>query len=246
MSAYELTAPVIKNRNAGQDLIKWLAMITMFIDHLRLVWPEMGDLFIVGRLAFPLFCVAIAANVARTGPGELLTAANGRYLILMILFAIISEVPYRYISTSGLFNVLVTLTLGLLVTWGIHHRTWLAGALAITAGALAYLLNDTLMYGFYGVLVPATVLIAIKWPGILWLLPALLCVLINTRSSIVARALDLDTPSILALGTACAAPLLGLWLLRQSLHFNVQPVRQWGYWFYPGHLVALLALRLCL
>lgn len=246
MSAYELTAPVIKNRNAGQDLIKWLAMITMFIDHLRLVWPEMGDLFIVGRLAFPLFCVAIAANVARTSTGELLTAANGRYLILMILFAIISEVPYRYISTSGLFNVLVTLTLGLLVTWGTHHRTWLAGALAITAGALAYLLNDTLMYGFYGVLVPATVLIAIKRPGILWLLPALLCVLINTRSSIVARALDLDTPSILALGTACAAPLLGLWLLRQSLHFNVQPVRQWGYWFYPGHLVALLALRLCL
>ncbi|MNJ24747.1 TraX protein [compost metagenome] len=106
----------------------------MVIDHLRLVWPEMGDLFIVGRLAFPLFCVAIAANVARTRPGELLTTANGRYLILMVLFAIISEVPYRYISTSGLFNVLVTLTLGLLVTWGIHHRTRLAATVAITAG----------------------------------------------------------------------------------------------------------------
>nr|WP_316250542.1 TraX family protein [Pseudomonas fluorescens] len=59
-------------------------------------------------------------------------------------------------------------------------------------------------------------------------------------------SLDLDPPSILALGTAFAAPLLGLWLLRQSLYFNVQPVRQWGYWFYPGHLVALQALRLCL
>ncbi|PSS57312.1 TraX family protein [Pseudomonas sp. BBP2017] len=246
MSAYEPTVSLSRHRNAGQDLIKWLAMITMVIDHLRLVWPEMGDLFIVGRLAFPLFCVAIAANVARTRPGELLTATNSRYIILMIVFAIISEVPYRYISASGLFNVLVTLTFGLLITWGIHHRTWLAGATAITAGVLAYLLDDTLMYGFYGVLVPAAVLIAIKRPGILWLLPALLCVLINTRSSIVAKALDLDPPSILALGAAFAAPLLGLWLLRQSLHFNVQPVRQWGYWFYPAHLVALQALRLCL
>lgn len=246
MGTYEQTALAIKHRNAGQDLIKWLAMITMVIDHLRLVWPEMGDLFIVGRLAFPLFCVAIAANVARTKPGELLTVPNSRYLIMMILFAIISEVPYRFISTSGLFNVLVTLTLGLLVTWGVHHRTWLAGAMAAAAGVLAYLLDDSLMYGFYGVLVPAAVLIAIKRPGILWLLPAFLCMLINTRSSIVARALDLDPASILALGTACAAPLLGLWLLRQSLHFNVQPVRQWGYWFYPGHLVALQALRLCL
>ncbi|WP_262405570.1 conjugal transfer protein TraX [Pseudomonas fluorescens] len=54
MNAYEPTAPVIKHRNAGQDLIKWLAMFTMVIDHLRLVWPEMGDLFIVGRLAFLL------------------------------------------------------------------------------------------------------------------------------------------------------------------------------------------------
>ncbi|MNM86937.1 hypothetical protein D3C81_991060 [compost metagenome] len=27
MNAYEPTAPAIKHRNAGQDLIKWLAMI---------------------------------------------------------------------------------------------------------------------------------------------------------------------------------------------------------------------------
>ncbi|MCQ9185955.1 conjugal transfer protein TraX, partial [Streptomyces sp. IBSBF 2953] len=36
----------LKSRNASLDLIKWLAMLTMVIDHLRLVWPEMSNLFI--------------------------------------------------------------------------------------------------------------------------------------------------------------------------------------------------------
>lgn len=165
----------LKSRSSSLDLIKWLAMLTMVIDHLRLVWPEMSNLFILGRLSFPLFCVAIAANVARSKPGELLTAANGRYLALMLVFAAISEVPYRYISTSGSFNVLVTLALGLVIAWGWQHRTLLSSAMALMAAAIAYVLDDPLMYGLYGALVPAAVLLAIKRPGALWLLPAVLC-----------------------------------------------------------------------
>lgn len=60
----------------------------------------MGYLSVRGRLSFPLFCSAIAANVLRSKSGELLTPANSRFLALMPLFAAISEAPYRYISTS--------------------------------------------------------------------------------------------------------------------------------------------------
>ena len=243
-TAHTTPLPPLKSRSSSLDLIKWLAMLTMVIDHLRLVWPEMSNLFIPGRLSFPLFCVAIAANVARSKPGELLTVANGRYLALMLLFAAISEVPYRYISTSGSFNVLVTLALGLVIAWGWQHRTLLSSAMALMAAAVAYGLDDPLMYGFYGALVPAAGLVAIKNPGVLWLLPAALCLLSNTRSSIVTRALDLEVYSLLALSTAFAAPLIGLWLLRQTFTFRVLPVGQWAYWFYPGHLAALQALRL--
>lgn len=219
-------------------------MLTMVVDHLRLVWPELSYLFIPGRLSFPLFCVAIAANVARSKQGELLTPANGRYLALMLLFAVISEVPYRAISSSGSFNVLVTLSLGLLIAWGWQHRTSLSSAMALTAAAVAYLWNDLLMYGLYGVLVPVAILVAIRKSGVFWLLPAVLCLLSNTRSSIVDRALDFEIYSLMALSTAFAAPLAGLWLLRQEVTLKVWPVRQWGYWFYTGHLVALQALRL--
>lgn len=55
--------------------------------------------------------------------GELFTAANGRYLALMLVFAAISEVPYRYISTSGSFNVLVTLALGLVIAVFLRQTT---------------------------------------------------------------------------------------------------------------------------
>ncbi|WP_241083736.1 TraX family protein, partial [Pseudomonas viridiflava] len=78
-------APSLKSRSSSLDLIKWLALLTMVVDHLRLVWPQMSYLFIPGRLSFPLFCVAIAAIVARSKPGELFTTANGRYLALILL-----------------------------------------------------------------------------------------------------------------------------------------------------------------
>ncbi len=236
----------LNSRSSSLDLIKWLAMLTMVIDHLRLVWPEMSNLFIPGRLSFPLFCVAIAANVARSKQGELLTAANGRYLALMLLFAAISEVPYRYLSpSSGTFNVLVTLAFGLVIALGWQHRTLLGGAMALMAIAVAYVLKDPLMYGFYGTLVPAAALLAIKRPGLVWFLPAALCLLINTRSgTIVNKAMNLDVYSLLVLSTAFTAPLIGLCLLRQTVTSKIWPVRQWGYWFYPGHLAALQALRL--
>jgi hypothetical protein len=131
----------------------------------------------------------------------------------------------------------------LVIALGWQHRTLLSGAMALVAAAVAYVLDDPLMYGFYGALVPAAVLLAIKKPGVVWLLPAVLCLLSNTRSSIAARALDLELYSLLALSTAFAAPLIGLWFLRQTFTFKVWPVRQWGYWFYPGHLAALQALR---
>ncbi|MGA4815839.1 TraX family protein [Pseudomonas aeruginosa] len=39
----------------------------MVIDHLRYLWPEATAwLFVVGRFAFPLFCLGIAANVSRS------------------------------------------------------------------------------------------------------------------------------------------------------------------------------------
>ncbi|MGE7993438.1 TraX family protein [Pseudomonas sp. NPDC089554] len=230
-------------RHAGQDLIKWIALITMVLDHMRLVWLATSNLFVIGRLSFPFFCLALAINVSRTQPGDLFTRSNGRYLSLLVLFAALSEVCYQLISTSGNYNVLVTLALGLLVAWGAQHKT--LESLVLAGGALiaAYLLNDPLMYGFYGVLLPTALLLAIRRPEYFALLPVVLCVVINARTGLWGRAVQLEPFAILALLMAALAPLLGLALFWTSVPFKVPPVRQWSYWFYPGHLLVLLGIR---
>lgn len=233
----------VAERHTGQDLIKWVALLTMALDHMRLTWPATSDLFVLGRLSFPLFCLTLAINVSRNQPGELFTRSNGRYLALLVLFAALSEVPYRLVGTSGTFNVLVTLALGLLVAWGVQHRT--IENLEVAGGAIlaAYVLSEPLMYGFYGVFVPAALVLAIKRPELFALLPVALCVVINTRSGLFEQAAQLEPFAILALLIAALAPLFGLALFWARLPFKVLPVTQWGYWFYPGHLLALLGIR---
>lgn len=85
----------------------------------------------------------------------------------------------RLVSTSGTFNVLVTLTLGLLVAWGVQHRT--IESLVLAGGAIlaAYLLSEPLMFGFSGVFVPAALVLAIKRPNCSRYCPSHCCQLSN-------------------------------------------------------------------
>lgn len=198
----------LHTRDTNLDLIKWLAMLTMLLDHLRYVWPDTEWLFIVGRLAFPLFCLGIAANVARSRTGELYTDDNVRYLGWMAAFAVISELPYRLLSSdSSTLNVMPSLLLGLLIAWGAHHRGRDGLILTLAGVTVAVLMQERLMYGVFGALLPAALLLAIMRPGFAWLLPAALCVLANSRNRWLAEW-ELQTFTLLIVTTAFVAPLL--------------------------------------
>jgi hypothetical protein len=230
-------------RDANLDLVKWLAMLTMLVDHLRYVWPETEWFFIPGRLAFPLFCLGIAANVARSRSGALYSDANARYLGWMAAFAVISELPYRLLSSeSGTLNVMPSLLLGLLIAWGAHHRGRHGFVLALAGVSVAVLMQERLMYGVFGALLPTALLLAMQRPGLAWFLPAALCVLANSRNRWLADW-ESQPYTLLILAAAFSAPMLGLWLLRRARHFRIWPVKRWGYWFYPVHLAALHLIR---
>ncbi len=171
-------------RDACLDLIKWLAMLTMVVDHLRYLWPQAESwLFFIGRLAFPLFCLVIAANVSRSHRGQLYTGGNARYLIWLAVFSVVSELPYHMLSTeSSSMNIMPTLMLGLLIAWSVHHQGRDGLLLGVVSLAVAFMLHDRLMYGAFGVLLPAALIVAIQRPGPAWLLPAVLCVLANSRN----------------------------------------------------------------
>ncbi|EQM72061.1 TraX family protein [Pseudomonas tohonis] len=233
----------IRTRDSGLDMVKWLGIATMVLDHLRYLWHDMAPFYLVGRLSFPMFCLAIAANVARSPRGELYTEANVRYLTWMLLFVVMSELPYRMLSSgSSTFSVMPTLVLGLVVAWGFYHRnivSIIAAAIAITASVV---FHDLFMYGVSGVLIPAALVLAIKQPGLSALLPAVLCVMANNRDSWMLQWGIQPYPIVVAV-IAFTAPLYGLWLLKKDWPLKIPPVTRWGYFFYPGHLLALVLLR---
>lgn len=229
-------------RSTSLDLVKWLAMLTMVIDHLRYLWPEeTAWLFVVGRFAFPLFCLGIAANVSRSRPGELYSDNNFRYLSWLLAFSLTSELPYRALSEmSNTLNVMPTLMLGFIVAWSVHHSDRAGLVLGLVTLIVSIAIHDRLMYGVFGVLLPATMVLAAQRPWITWLIPAVVSVLANSRDGWIGAG------TWWAMAATFAAPLVGLWLLRQKITQHIWPVGRWGYYFYPGHLVVLALLRAAL
>ncbi|WP_256710527.1 TraX family protein [Paenibacillus sp. FSL H8-0548] len=70
-------------------MIQFLAMLTMLIDHIGLVWfPENMTWRIIGRLALPFYAYCIVLGYSRT-------SNMNRYLGRMTVIALLSQLPYQ-------------------------------------------------------------------------------------------------------------------------------------------------------
>lgn len=232
----------VSQRDGALDLLKWLALLSMVLDHLRYVGYSVDLLYVPGRLAFPWFCLAMAANLARAP--VVATNRQWRYLGWLLLFSAVSEIPYRlYIPNPDTLNVLPTLALGLLVARGWQDRTLQARLLAAGALLLAALFTGRLMFGFFGVLLPLAMLLVIRRPWYFALLPGLVCLAANQWQVLYYAARLGNHAAIPAVATCLIAPLLGLVLLRHAKGVKPPPMRRWAYALYPVHFLVLLALR---
>ncbi|MHC8317377.1 TraX family protein [Pseudomonas sp. LB3P31] len=229
-------------RDGALDLLKWLALLSMVLDHLRYVGYSVDLLFVPGRLAFPWFCLAMAANLARVGSTT--AGTQWRYLLWLLLFSAISEIPYRlFMPDPDTLNVMPTLVLGLLVA-----RGWQCPAVAsrlLGAGALVLgaLFSDRLMFGLFGVLLPLAMLLVFKRTWYFSLLPGLVCLAGNQWQVLYPAALFGNSAAILGMAACLIAPLLGLLLLRHARHLQPPPMRRWAYALYPAHFLILLLVR---
>lgn len=131
-------------------VIKWLAFILLIIDHVALgIFNNYRPGRMVGRLAFPLFAYMIAV-------GMQYSSNKGKYILRILLFAFISEVPYDLVVHKTAFtmssqNVLFTFFFAMSAVYVARKLNnkwyaWLGSSLV--ACIVCYLLKTD--YGFVG------------------------------------------------------------------------------------------------
>lgn len=93
--------------------LKIIAIISMVIDHCAYFLMENGTLLYnamrcVGRIAFPVFAFLIVEGFGYTHNRK-------RYFAQLLVFAVISEVPWYLLNgADGTHNVMFTLALGVI------------------------------------------------------------------------------------------------------------------------------------
>ncbi len=224
------------------SVLKWIAVITMAVDHIGAgilesyvlnAWggSPLGGTFLaqwdeilavdsviryIGRPAFPIFCFLLVEGFTHTHNVK-------KYAVRLGIFALISEVPFDLaLAISPVSfdhqNVFFTLLIGLLAIWFMQSRRnalW-AKAAGLAAGAvLAEVLHTD--YGAFGVA-----------------LIVLLYLLHNKRTmqcilGAVCCSWELTAP--------LAFPLIWLYNGKRGR----QP-RWFFYWFYPVHLLLYVVI----
>lgn len=236
----------MKNQSALNTLrflsgswLKLIAVMAMLLDHATLILgPEIGLLHTpliafhgtqitayfllrkIGRLAFPLFCFLLAEGYRHT-------RNRVKYAIGLLLFALLSEIPFNLMLGDTVLypakqNVFVTLSFGLLFLW-IYDRDWkeIWKALGFLTVALATVLAKA-DYGLQG---------------------ALLVLLLYALRQKPALRMILSYP-LLSGGVAAFAAFLPISLYNGQRGFIRSKGLKYGFYlFYPIHILLLWLIK---
>ena len=89
------------NKRINSFTLHILAMIFMVSDHLwNIFFPNQVWLYVIGRLAFPIFAFMIVEGFFRTKNRK-------KYLIRIFIFVIISEIPFNLFSSLAIRAVIM-------------------------------------------------------------------------------------------------------------------------------------------
>lgn len=231
-----------KMRVLSGSALKMIAIITMLIDHSALMLlsrydPATLPLFSlngtayslyricrdIGRVAFPIFCFLLIE-------GFLHTRNRLKYGRNLLLFALISEIPWNFMHTntwtSEKQNVFFTLFLGYLACWAIEYFWEKQVMILISLLALLYL--SIILNADYG------------WRGFIFI--------------IILYVLRTDKPAQAIVGScwlyfewkACFA-FISINMYNGKRGFiRGKWMKYLFYLFYPIHITILVILRNCL
>ena len=244
-------APQKVGLNTDTNLLKLIAMITMFVDHAgKMLFPEYPIMRVIGRMAFPIYAYCIAA-------GCVYTKNPLNYLKRIVLLALISqpfyavalghetkamyaysfaEEPVRaalnfYVQSWAKPSILLSLAFGILIIWTIRERHLIfTAALAL----LCWKMQNSFDYGIRGlILMTLFYMFASKW----WIsLPVMLSYMVWWGMKGAGYEI-FDVRFGIQMFALLSLPLIYIHT-KSKIRIN-----KWlFYFYYPAHLVAIMAL----
>lgn len=207
--------------------LKLLAMLTMLIDHTGMVlFPELTWMRVVGRLAFPLYCFLLAEGAVHTRDIK-------RYLGRLLVFAVLSEIPYDLACSKVWFdpwgqNVFFTLFFGLAACAALQQLQEKPVPVLLLVGAL--LLAAELLFFDYGGF------------GVVLVMVFNLCRANRAGGALAFTALNTGFSLLNGMQLQLAAPAAAVPMLLYNGKKG-RAVNKWiFYGFYPVHLLLLFVL----
>ena len=247
----------MKKIGLNRTALKWLALVTMLIDHVGAVLGEeffsihgvpwlYSMLRCVGRLAFPIFAFFIAE-------GWHYTRSRKRYFLFMLLFAVISQPIYYFALNRNLFdlNIFFTFVVALAVLYLIDNVrqkdfafVYIAFiAIVVILVAMLTMVGVLVDYGVYGVILPAVFYLFYhsekKWAKPVMFALAGLFIIINWLGYFVYLT-EIDFNNFIELFAIFSLPLLAIY----NGEKGKRSFKWLFYIFYPAHILVLYLISL--
>jgi hypothetical protein len=215
--------------------IKIIAIVTMVIDHVgAFFFPDTMLLRIIGRLSFPLFSFLIANGAHYTGN-------ISRYIDRMLVFALISQIPYQLVknldgNSDISLNILFTFTLALIAINILRSAKSMAISFVVIVltSISAFVLNTS--YGVFGILLTISFYLLFKNTRLF-----VLSFFILSLGESIAPAIS---GSILAVSRIDLGPLFSLFSLVFILLYNHKEGPKAKYLFYIFYPLQYLVIYL--
>lgn len=203
-----------------RNVLKLIALLTMVIDHVGAVlYPNIIVLRMIGRISFPIFAYLLALGYKSTHDAK-------KYLKRLLLFGLLSEIPYILAFNSDNLNIFFTLALGLMAIMFFEKKENLYVIIVFCFAVFAHV-----DYGIYGVFVIFFMYVYVYYSKMIGTILFILATFVYSYFN------------VLQIFAILSIPLIGL-LENIPKDIDIKKYKYVFYAFYPLHLVLLYLIRL--
>ena len=239
-----------KNFELTAAVLHIIAMTLMLMDHLwATLLPAREWLTCAGRVAFPIFAFMAVE-------GYFHTRSFKKYILRMLLFAVLSEIPFDLMYGGTWFypvhqNVLWTFLLGLLGVWLMEQvrkkgKTWMYLLVCVLVVPAGLGLGTLCMVGYYGVGVLTVFVFYFlhgrKWWCFLGQLAALYWLNVELLGGLMYPVQLFGMEFELCQQGLALLALIPIWLYRGRQGYHSKPFQYLCYAFYPVHMLLLVVV----